>query len=94
MYGPLMTTTYDRKMDQSRRLSGSDFDRAIAIVKQFNCLNVYVYAMGQEPWLGYITSIKYTDQSRPIVESNKLLEACAGLGIPAERLYGFREFFL
>jgi L-ascorbate metabolism protein UlaG (beta-lactamase superfamily) len=94
IYGSLMTVPYDRKMDQSRRLSGSDFERAMDIVKRFNCSRVYVYAMGQEPWLGYITSIKYTDESRPIVESNKLLETCLGLGIPSERLYGFKQLFL
>ncbi|HEX8090685.1 MAG TPA: MBL fold metallo-hydrolase, partial [Blastocatellia bacterium] len=94
IYGSLMTVPYDRKMDQSRRLSGSDFQRAMDIVSRFNCSRVYVYAMGQEPWLGYITSIKYTDESRPIVESNKLLEACAGLGIPSERLYGFKQLLL
>jgi len=39
----------------------------------FRCKEVYVYAMGQEPWLNYITSIKYTSDSLPIVESDKLL---------------------
>ena len=94
IYGSLMTTPYDRKTDHSRRLSGSDSERAIDIVRRLNCQQVYVYAMGQEPWLGYITSIKYTEQSRPIVESNKLLELCASQGIPAERLYGSKEIFL
>lgn len=94
IYGSLMTVPYDRKMDQSRRLSGSDFQRAIDIVKRFNCSQIYVYAMGQEPWLGYITSIKYTDQSRPIVESDKLLEACSGMGVPSERLYGYKQILL
>lgn len=94
IYGSLMTVPYDRKMDQSRRLSGSDSERAIDIVRRFRCPQVFIYAMGQEPWLGYITSIKYTDQSRPIVESNKVLELCAALGIQAERLYGSKELFL
>jgi hypothetical protein len=50
--------------------------------------------MGQEPWLGYLTSIKYTEESKPIVESNKLVETCRGRGINSERLYCLKEIFL
>lgn len=94
IYGQLLTRPLDRRMDQSRRLSGSDFQRAASIVNLLKCKQVYVYAMGQEPWLGYITSIKYTEQSKPIVESNKLIEACRGKAIPAARLFGLAELFL
>ena len=58
---------------------------------RFNPKEVYVYAMGQEPWLNYIMSIKYTEQSRPIVESNLLIQECIARGIRAERLYGEKE---
>jgi L-ascorbate metabolism protein UlaG (beta-lactamase superfamily) len=93
-YGPLLLCPLDRDMDQSRRLSGSDFEQAIALVNRFNCHDVYVYAMGQEPWLNHVMSIKYTEQSRPIVESNRLLEACRARGIAAERLFGEREILV
>jgi hypothetical protein len=49
--------------------------------------------MGQEPWLTYLTSIVYTDTSRPIIESDKLVEECRRRGITAERLYGYKEIF-
>jgi hypothetical protein len=78
-------------MDHSRRLSGSNFESGIKIVEQFNCKEVYVYAMGQEPWLNYVMSIKYTEESNPIVASNKLIEACRSRGIVAERLYCQKE---
>jgi L-ascorbate metabolism protein UlaG (beta-lactamase superfamily) len=94
IYGPLFTMPLERKMDQSRRLCGSDYSRGIDIVKRFRCREVYVYAMGQEPWLGYVTSIKYTDESKPIVESNRLLEMCREIGIVAERLYGSKEIIV
>ena len=55
---------------------------------------VYVYAMGQEPWLNYIMSIKYTDQSRPIVDSNRLIGTCRERGLVAERLFGEKEILL
>jgi L-ascorbate metabolism protein UlaG (beta-lactamase superfamily) len=91
MYGALSTRPLERKADQSRRLNGSDYERGLDIVKRFNCRRVFVYAMGQEPWLGFLTSIKYTDESIPIVESNKLIDACLSAGIPAARLFGAQE---
>ena len=94
IYGPLMSKPLDRKMDQSRRLSGSDCSKAFDLVNRFNCREVYVYAMGQEPWLNFVTSIRYTDESKPIVESNRLLELCNDNGIRAERLFGQKEIEL
>lgn len=94
LYGPLMTKPLDRKMDHSRRLSGSNYERGMDIVNKFNFKNVYIYAMGQEPWLNYIMSLKYTEQSNPIVASNRLMEDCRARGITAERLFGEKEIFL
>ena len=94
IYGALLTKPVERGMDQSRRLSGSDYSRAVDLVTKLKCGQVFVYAMGQEPWLSYITSIEYTDESKPIVESNKLIEFCRQRGITSERLYGMKEMFL
>jgi hypothetical protein len=94
IYGPLFTKIPDRKQDLSRRLAGSNYERGIEIVSAFNCKEVYVYAMGQEPWLNYITSKKYTDESRPIVDSNRLVEACRAKGMVSERLFGEKEILL
>jgi len=94
LYGPLFTRPLDRKIDHSRRLSGSNYERAIDIVNKFNFKEVYVYAMGQEPWLNYIMSLKYTERSNPIVASNRLIEECKSRGIASERLFGEREMFL
>ena len=91
IYGSLFSRPIDRKMDRSRRLSGSDFESALDIVNRLKGKKAYVYAMGQEPWLGYLTSIKYTNESRPIVESDKLVEACNQQGTFCERLYGSKE---
>jgi L-ascorbate metabolism protein UlaG (beta-lactamase superfamily) len=94
IYGPLRTKPRDRKMDQSRRLSGSDYDKAIAIVDQLCCKQVYVYAMGQEPWLGFVMGLQYTEASRPITESNRLVEACRSRGLVSERLLNQKEITL
>ena len=94
LYGPLLTKKIERAVDESRRLAGSDFEQAIAIVRRFNSKSTYVYAMGQEPWLGHIMSLKYTDQSRPIVDSDRLIRECQAQGLCAERLFGEKEILI
>ncbi|MEM6380535.1 MAG: MBL fold metallo-hydrolase, partial [Bacteroidota bacterium] len=91
LYGPLLSNDLPRDKDQSRRLAGCNFERAMAMVNVFNPSEVYVYAMGMEPWLEFISSINYTDESKPIVESNKLVATCQARGIEAERLFGEKE---
>jgi L-ascorbate metabolism protein UlaG (beta-lactamase superfamily) len=91
LYGPLLFDELARDKDGSRRLAGSDFKKGITLVDIFEPQEVYVYAMGQEPWVEFISSVKYTDESNPIVQSNLLVEECKKRGIIAERLYGEKE---
>lgn len=90
LYGPLLANKIDRDKDQSRRLAGCNYDQGRDLIHIFHPKNVFVYAMGLEPWLQFISSIKYTDESRPIVESNKLVNECNNRSIMAERLFGER----
>jgi len=94
LYGPLLTKPLSRKDDQSRRFDGSTCQRGIAMVDILRPKEAYVYAMGQEPWCAFLTSIQYHDDSRPIVESNQFVESCRARGLVAERLYGQKEFVL
>jgi L-ascorbate metabolism protein UlaG (beta-lactamase superfamily) len=91
LYGPLLPRPLPRKLDQSRRLNGSDCARGMDIVARLKPKHVYVYAMGQEPWLNHLTSIQYSEQSRPIVESDRLVAECLRRGIVSERLYCHKE---
>jgi L-ascorbate metabolism protein UlaG (beta-lactamase superfamily) len=91
LYGPLLTEELARDKDQSRRLAGSNFERGRSLVDIFKPTEVYVYAMGQEPWLEFISSIKYTDESNPIIASNNLIKYCDSKNITAERLFGEKE---
>lgn len=88
IYQPVLLKSLTRKMDQSRRLNGSDFAKAKYIVDVFNCKQVYVYALGQEPWLNYVMSVNYTVDSAPIVQSEQLIEYCKTKHIVAKRLFG------
>lgn len=85
-YGALMPEELNRKMDQSRRVNGSDFESGYAIVREFNPAAVYIYAMGLEPWTHYILGIQYTEESVQLMEANKLISKCLEEGIHAELL--------
>ena len=93
-YGPLLTQSVPHSLAQTRRLDGSNADRAIALVNQLQPQQVYIYAMGQEPWLTFITSINYTLDSSPIQESNQLIAYCQQQGIESDRLLGRKEIEL
>ena len=90
-YGALLPLAVDRKKDQSRRLNGSDFERGMKVVKSLGCDFVYVYAMGAEPWLQFITSIDTDPNTPPAVNARQLIAECKSLGLTAELLYGSAE---
>jgi L-ascorbate metabolism protein UlaG (beta-lactamase superfamily) len=92
LYGPLLSQSIKRSDDISRALNGSNFDRAWPIVELSGCKEAYVYAMGQEPWLGYIMALEYAEDSIQIMESNKFIENCLKKNIHAERLYLKKEW--
>jgi L-ascorbate metabolism protein UlaG (beta-lactamase superfamily) len=91
LYGPLLTEELARDKDQSRRLSGCNFEKGMHLIDIFKPKEAYVYAMGAEPWLEFISTIRYTPESHPIIQSDKLVEECTRRGIISERLYGEKE---
>lgn len=93
-YGPLFLNPMSREQDRSRRGRGCNYDEAIDLVNRFNCKEVFVYAMGQEPWTRHILDLEYTDQSNPIIQSNKLLSTCKERGINSSRLFGEKEILI
>jgi hypothetical protein len=90
-YGPYLPMAVDRKKDQSRRLNGSDFERGLKVITSLGCKHVYVYAMGAEPWMQFVTSIDPSEESIPAVNAKQLVDHCLSTGIHAERLFGLRE---
>jgi len=94
LYGPLLTKPITRGNDDSRRLSGLNCERARHAVDEFEPQRVFVYAMGQEPWLKYIMGLAYKPDSIQLREAAALLDYCRSIGIPAEKPYihGEMEF--
>ncbi|MBN3818603.1 MBL fold metallo-hydrolase [Paraburkholderia sp. Se-20369] len=91
LYGALLPESLERSKDQSRRLDGSDYRRAFSMLRTLDCEQVFVYALGLEPWLSFISSIEPDPDSVVMRSVRALLAACGDIGIPAERLYGKAE---
>jgi len=94
LYGPLLSRQPSRREDESRKLSGSNFERAREAVGRIKPSRAYVYAMGQEPWLRGLMGLQYTPESIQITESNKFVKHCMENGMESERLYGCAELIL
>lgn len=88
LYGALTTEIIAKKVRESRRLDGSGFEKARSMVEAMGAKRVFVYALGLEPWYRYFTGLEYTPGSEQLIQSQKLIDYCVHLGIPAERLSG------
>ncbi|MCW3465949.1 MBL fold metallo-hydrolase [Chitinophaga nivalis] len=93
VYGPVFTEKQEREKDFSRRGRGSNYNEGIEMVHRFNFKEVYVYAMGEEPWVQHILDVHYTEHSNPIIQSNMLIEKCKEEGRIAARLFAEKELF-
>jgi L-ascorbate metabolism protein UlaG (beta-lactamase superfamily) len=93
-YGHMFTAPLARKVDQSRRLNGTNFERARPLVELFKPKHVYNYSMGLEPWLAHVMGLAYTATSPQILESDKLIQYCQQRGIQAERPFARLELRL
>jgi L-ascorbate metabolism protein UlaG (beta-lactamase superfamily) len=93
-YGALLIQPLSRKMDRSRASSGSNYSQAIALIESLKPQEVYVYAMGFEPWLSYLMSFENPEESNSASEAKKLVVDCQNRGIKSDKLYGKKELFI
>ncbi|WP_332770536.1 MBL fold metallo-hydrolase [Phenylobacterium sp.] len=94
LYGPLITGSLSRKNDNSRRLSGANAQNARRLTEALKPRNVFVYAMGQEPWMRSLMGLQYAEDSIQLAESSEYVDWCRSIGIPAERLLFEKEVHL
>ena len=92
LYQALLTVPVTKKMSDSRKLSGSNAEQAAAIMTELGAGEAYVYAMGEEPWLGHVMATTYNEDTYQIQQIEEFLSWCKDRGIPAEHLYGQREW--
>ncbi|GGQ73328.1 MBL fold metallo-hydrolase [Kitasatospora griseola] len=92
LYQALLTKPVTKKMSNSRKLSGSDAKQAGDILTELGVEEAYVYAMGEEPWLGHVMATTYNEDTYQIKQIEEFLEWCRGRGIKAGHLYGQQEW--
>lgn len=85
-YGALTTSTVSKEIKESRRLNGSDFEKAKNMVDVFEPAQVYIYALGIEPWFKYFMGLEYNENSEQIVQSSQLVSYCGERKIPIQLL--------
>jgi L-ascorbate metabolism protein UlaG (beta-lactamase superfamily) len=92
LYQALLTKPVTKRMSDSRKLSGSNAEQAAAIVTELGAAEAYVYAMGEESWLGHVMATSYTEDSYQLKQIEEFLTWCADRGMKAGHLYGQREW--
>lgn len=92
LYGALNTQVVSKYIRNSRRLNGANAEQAFHMVDTFNAKQVYLYAMGIEPWYKYFMGVDYSDDSEQIIQSDMMIKYCHDKNIPCERLAGKKTF--
>jgi L-ascorbate metabolism protein UlaG (beta-lactamase superfamily) len=92
LYQGLFTKPVSKKMSDSRTLSGSNAEQAAAIMTELGANEAYIYAMGEESWLGHVMATSYTEDSYQLKQVAEFLTWCADHGIKADHLLGQAEW--
>jgi hypothetical protein len=87
LYAPLLDAPVSRANDVARGLKGSAAEPADRLARRFGARQVFVYALGIEPWLKHLTGCWYDPEAEPIRQARLLEELCGARGVPAELLY-------
>jgi L-ascorbate metabolism protein UlaG (beta-lactamase superfamily) len=93
-YGALLTQRIDHQHARSRRDAGSNCEQALALADALRARQVFIYAMGQEPWLNHVLGITPNHVTRGLVESDQLIRQLTDRHVLAERPFGQRELIL
>ena len=72
LYQALFTQPVTKKMSDSRTLSGSNAEQAAGIMTELGASEAYVYAMGEESWLGHVMATTYNDDSYQLKQVSRI----------------------
>jgi L-ascorbate metabolism protein UlaG (beta-lactamase superfamily) len=86
LYQALLTRPVTKRMSDSRKLSGSNAAQAGSIVTELGAAEAYIYAMGEEAWLGHVMATSYTDESYQLKQVEEFLSWSAANGVKAGHL--------
>ncbi len=92
LYQALLTQPVTKKMSDSRTLSGSNAEQAAAIMTELGASEAYVYAMGEESWLGHVMATTYNEDSYQLKQVEEFMTWCADHGVKSDHLFGQHEW--
>ncbi|MFI7131008.1 MBL fold metallo-hydrolase [Nonomuraea sp. NPDC050153] len=92
LYQALLTIPIPKKMSDSRKLSGSNAEQAAAIMTELGAKEAYIYAMGEEDWLGHVMATTYNEDTYQIKQIEEFLTWCADRDIKAGHLFKKQEW--
>jgi len=87
LYGSVILSEFSHQNKFSRRLCSSNAEKGYKLAKTINAKSVYIYALGQEPWLSHIMGMKHNTDSLQSREADKLVHLLSQDGICAKKLY-------
>ncbi|MCK1813203.1 MBL fold metallo-hydrolase [Streptomyces sp. XM4011] len=88
LYGPLFSRRLSSRKSRSRKLNGCNAAEARTMVEGLGARSAYVYAMGREPWLGFVMATNYTEDSYQLAQVDEFLRSCHARGLRAGELQG------
>lgn len=95
LYGALVPVKLQHSLDQSRRTKGSDSKAALDLLDAVGAKRVYIYAMGNEPWLQYGMGLGLPEGSVQVKEAEKVLALAREKGFEdAQRPFCKHEIYL
>lgn len=92
LYQGLLTIPVTKKMSDSRTLSGSNAEQAAAIMTELGAREAYVYAMGEEPWLGSVMATTYNEDSYQLKQVTEFMTWCSAHGVKSDHLLNQAEW--
>jgi len=92
LYQALFTKPVTKKMSDSRTLSGSNAEQAAGIMTELGASEAYVYAMGEERWLGHVMATSYNDDSYQLKQVRQFMTWCSDHGIKSDHLLNQHEW--
>lgn len=92
LYQALLTMPITKKMSDSRTLSGSNAEQAAGIMTELGANEAYIYAMGEESWLGHVMATTYNEDSYQLSQVEEFMTWCADHGVKSDHLLGKHEW--
>jgi L-ascorbate metabolism protein UlaG (beta-lactamase superfamily) len=92
LYQGLFTKPVTKKMSDSRKLSGSNAEQAAGIMTELGASEAYIYAMGEESWLGHVMATTYNEDSYQLKQVAEFMTWCADHAVKSDHLLGQHEW--